>query len=98
MKTVYKYVLDNGPILSLDLPAKAIPVFFTTQQQRDLQYRLCLWIERETAVPPDQLVKRAFQIFGTGHFIPDSAKYIGSCLDGPFVWHCYEVPATSERS
>lgn len=35
---------------------------------------------------------RAFQVFGTGHLIPDGGRWIGTCgrIQGA-VWHLYEV-------
>ena len=39
------------------------------------------------------VVTRAFQVFGTGHRLPDGAKWIGTCprTRGGLVWHLYEV-------
>jgi hypothetical protein len=34
---------------------------------------------------------RLVQAFGTGQPIPDGAVWLASCLDGPLVWHVYEV-------
>lgn len=36
--------------------------------------------------------KRTVQVFGTGHRVPDGAEHMGSALDGPLVWHLFEVP------
>jgi hypothetical protein len=36
---------------------------------------------------------RSFQVFGTGHIIPDEMHWVGTCdrtADG-LVWHLYEV-------
>ena len=38
--------------------------------------------------------ERTFQVFGTGHEIPDAAEYIATVFDGIFVWHIYETEAT----
>ncbi len=35
--------------------------------------------------------ERKFKIFGTGHEIPMSARYLGSFQQPPFVWHLHEV-------
>ena len=49
------------------------------------------WAEHTKGAPQ---IKRAFQVFGTGHPLPDDAQWIGTCprTDGGFIWHLYEVP------
>jgi hypothetical protein len=39
--------------------------------------------------------KRTFQVFGTGHPLPDDARWIGTCArtEGGLVWHLYERSA-----
>ena len=32
-----------------------------------------------------------FMIVGTGHEVPDSAIYCGSCEEGPLLWHLFEL-------
>ena len=41
---------------------------------------------------------RWFQVFGTGHALPDGAQYWGTTARTPEdgVWHLYEVPAGGE--
>lgn len=34
---------------------------------------------------------RAFQVFGTGHPLPDGARWVGTCLVQGLVWHLYEI-------
>ena len=36
---------------------------------------------------------RAFQVFGTGHPIPDGAVWVGTCprTDLGLVWHLFEI-------
>lgn len=40
---------------------------------------------------------RAFQVYGTGHRIPDSATWRGTAgrVDG-LVWHLYELPGEAD--
>lgn len=33
------------------------------------------------------------QVFGTGQMLPDDAEHLASCINGPLVWHLYEVEA-----
>lgn len=41
---------------------------------------------------------RVFQVFGTGHPLPDGARYWGTTARTPegLVWHLYELPATRQ--
>lgn len=50
------------------------------------------WAEHTDGAPE---VKRAFQVFGTGHPLPEGARWVGTCprLPSGLVWHLYEVPA-----
>ena len=47
------------------------------------------WAEHVSGAPE---VARAFQVFGTGHPLPEGARYVGTCprtREG-IVWHLYE--------
>jgi hypothetical protein len=48
------------------------------------------WVEHTTGAPA---IKRWFRVFGTGHPLPDEARWIGTCARTPsgLVWHLYEV-------
>lgn len=48
------------------------------------------WAEHTEGAPQ---VNRAFQVFGTGHLLPEDAKWTGTCERTPdgLVWHLYEV-------
>jgi hypothetical protein len=41
-------------------------------------------------LPRPNLTTRAFQVVGTGQPIPDRARYWGSVVKGPLVWHLIE--------
>jgi hypothetical protein len=47
------------------------------------------WAEHTEEAP---VVKRLFQVFGTGHPLPGGARYFGTAprISG-LVWHLYEV-------
>jgi hypothetical protein len=36
-------------------------------------------------------VERKFRVIGTGHAVPDRARYLGTAHVDAFVWHRYEV-------
>jgi hypothetical protein len=50
------------------------------------------WAECTEGTPQ---VRRAFQVFGTGHPLPEDAVWTGTCDRTPdgLVWHLFEVPA-----
>lgn len=50
------------------------------------------WAEHTDGAPQ---VARAFQVFGTGHPLPEDAKWAGTCarLPSGLVFHLYELPA-----
>lgn len=49
------------------------------------------WAEHVSGAPE---VARAFQVFGTGHPLPDDARWTGTCArTAGLVWHLYERSA-----
>lgn len=57
-----------------------------------MQRTVTIWVTVDTAAPK---VTRVFRVFGTGHPIPDDWLPVGTCFDGPFVWHVFERLAGS---
>lgn len=85
MRTIWKIsvpVDDQRHIF--DLPPG--PIVHAGRQHRSGQVEV--WVEVDSDQPPEPI---AFQCYGTGHPIPADADYIGTSIDGPFVWHVYEV-------
>lgn len=54
-------------------------------------HRVEFWVEHEDR-PGVTAAARIFQVFGTGHPIPSTARIVGTTerLDGA-VWHLYEI-------
>lgn len=54
------------------------------------------WAEHDDDAPA---VARTFQVFGTGHPLPENAHYVGTCPRTPegLVWHLYEIVSDEER-
>ena len=54
------------------------------------------WAEHAEGVPE---VRRAFQVFGTGHPLPDDAQWVATCPRTPsgLVFHLFEIPAVAPR-
>jgi hypothetical protein len=85
MKTIFKYGLDLTDKQKIQLPAGAI-ILSTMMQYGQLR----LWCEVESETTRTE--EREIMIVGTGNPINSTAyKYIGSVIDGSFVWHVFEV-------
>lgn len=84
MKTVYKYPVPRAAkTFSIILPVNFR--FLRVHFQED---NIFLWAE---VVKDTQTKQFDFQVFGTGQDIPDSAKYLTTYDDGPFVFHLFQV-------
>jgi hypothetical protein len=83
MKRVFKYELSlNGPN-GVEMDAYGVPLAVERQGAA-----LCMW-----ALVDDELTRitRTFTFYGTGHIVPDEARYIGTVQTPPFVWHLFET-------
>ena len=85
-RTVHKFRVF--PEAALMLPVGARPVLFA-EQPAGSGVPL-LWMEVN---PGGTLEERRFTVVGTGHFVPDGASHIASCVasGGALVWHLYEA-------
>ena len=83
MRTVWKYELEmdlttlpplcNPDVLYIDHDPSGSP---------------CAWVEHEPDQKPNTRVR--IRMVGTGHTIQhDDGTYVGSLMQGPFVWHFY---------
>lgn len=89
MRTIWKFSIPNRhktDVFSVPMPLGSLPLFFAKQDGA-----LTLWAE----VDSDQVVcDKTFLVVGTGYQIDvpsDSRRYVGTCFDGPFVWHLFEI-------
>ncbi len=90
MRTIHKFEIAlNKEIQSIDMlePPTYLHVEYMLHKRS-----IFLWAE----VPADLTVRkqiRRFRIFSTGDGIPDSARYIGTCVDLhlPESYHVYEL-------
>lgn len=88
-KTIWKYGLQDAfSPAGVRLPLPEGARVLTVQVQPGNGAQLWAEVHSEIQGPP-----RTFKIFGTGHEIPDNAKYIATWQDTPFVWHLYELDA-----
>ena len=86
-RTVWKFRFDD-PALVIPLSPGARVIFVTMQTPDDAWPTI--WVELDTDEPQRD---RKFAIIGTGHPVPTGYRHCGSTLDGPYVWHVYEVVA-----
>lgn len=89
MATVWKYLLDQGALNTLTIPARATILHVAEQHSR-----ITLWAEVDPSAPTE---RRAFEIVGTGNPITsEHSHHVGSLLaqGGALVFHIYESPVT----
>jgi hypothetical protein len=87
MTKIYKYELKALDNQSIMLPEGAKILSVQTQYETP-----CIWVELNTELP--STVSHDFEIYGTGHTMPDCDRtYIGSfqLQGGALVFHLYEV-------
>jgi hypothetical protein len=86
MRTVFRYGLPvDDSVHTLTLSGEIVHVDCRVRGQLEV------WALHGDGVP----AARRFQIFGTGNRLPDSPiRHVGTALDGPYVWHLFELPAT----
>lgn len=89
MRTIWKYTLEITDRQSISLPEGAEVLHVGNQAES-----LCLWalVDPKAKLGPI----RCFEIFGTGHPIPEdmgvSRKFLGTIImqHGALVWHVFE--------
>jgi len=89
--TIWKSTLgDNAALLPLgrmsaavSLPAGARIVHAGMQGTK-----LCIWSIVE---PSQETVLRQLVVVGTGREVRNDAIYIGTVMDGPYVWHVFDI-------
>ena len=87
MKTVWKYAVPVGQDVRIEMDAAA-KILHVEAFSPDI---VLFWAEVHPA--PTRLIRRHFEVFGTGHDIPLGAQHLGttSLGGGELVWHLYEL-------
>lgn len=61
--------------------------------------RIEVWVQVDVPdnFPADGPLPRTRQVIivGTGHVVPLDTTWLASCLDGPLVWHLYQLGPTT---
>jgi hypothetical protein len=93
MRMVYKYSLTEqlpwiGRLQTMALPKGATALHFDAGGGMP---GLHLWVLVDPTEP--LLVERHFIVVGTGQKLPQhgAAMHVASCVDGAYVWHCFEI-------
>ena len=87
---IYKYDLEIkiGAIdtAEIEMPVNSVPLHVGYQRGQ-----LMLWVRVNTN-PDAAVLKHKFKIYGTGRTISnDRELFIGTVLEGPFVWHVFSA-------
>lgn len=97
MKTVLRHLISIDRETSLALPEDARVILVGTQPDRHFSTEIVIWTEHSfnnrgvsEMTDGSKVMRRIFQVFGTGKSIPDRTSYCGSCVAGEYVWHVYE--------
>lgn len=82
-QSIWKFPVALASESTVTMPAGAIPLHFGAQAGQPMIWAL-VW-------PGNPTEERQFRLFGTGHPIDlKGLAYIGTCFQGPFVWHLFE--------
>lgn len=86
MKTIWKYNFDITPSKQI----RMMPAGARLLSVADQHGLLAMWALVDTEAAQ---VERWFVVAGTGHPLIDipSEGYVGSVIDGPYVWHLFEL-------
>lgn len=90
MRTIYKYTLDlhNAETWDIKVHEDAKILMVHTQSYTPpYGTGIRIWFETDDSRP---IVTRHFFIVGTGYEVKENSNHVGSCIDGPWVWHVYE--------
>ena len=82
---IWKYTIPVTDVVVIKVPEGARFLPFVASQAPGT---LSLWAEVDPASGPEE--RRTVLVIGTGNSAGDVGRYIGSALDGAFVWHVYE--------
>lgn len=89
MKTVHKF----GPIKAMQPTSHVMSV---TRKNLAAGYDrngvICVWVEVYDG-PDVMKTEVSYQVFGTGHEVPQHARYVATVFDPDHIhiWHVYEL-------
>ncbi len=82
MTTIWKFEISKGDAVPVvEMPAGAKILSVGIQGSKVMAWAM---VDPEAAT---EMVR--FRISGTGHLADPAWNFIGTCFDGPFVWHIF---------
>ena len=83
MRTIHKHEIRHTHT-TVTMPTGARIVHVANQRET-----ACIWFDCDDS---NELIRRDFRVFGTGHEVPEGLSYVGSVLvaEGTVVWHVFE--------
>jgi hypothetical protein len=92
LRTVFKYKVEHG-VNIFELPLGSVVRHFDQQLTNVSptfdEANMYIWVEQDRVANGTQM--RHFKFIGTGHNIPTGGEYVATSMQGPFVWHLYEI-------
>ena len=85
MLTIWKFEFEVADEATVEMPVGAEILSVGMQ----VQHTICIWAKVDDK---EKSQKRVFYARGTGHSIgwmPVGAEFIGTVIDGEFVWHIF---------
>lgn len=87
MRKVFKYVIEVSELVQEhSIPRTAVEHHVGLNPADESQ--LAIWFVVDST---HSCSTRKFFVSGTGHIVPDDARYIGSVRSGKFMWHVWEA-------
>lgn len=94
---IYRYDLPpqaGGADVELEMPGSAQLIRVDHSMRAGLA---AMWfLLNSTNGPLEELTKRKYRVFGTGHEIPPGYRYCGSTPEAAFIWHVFEFEGTEQ--
>lgn len=84
MRKIFKYRLEVG-----ENHVQVQGTGFKAIAFQDQNGQLCVWAEVSQSVYRAAII--VITVVGTGFEVPANSKHIGTCQQGPFVWHAYQL-------
>lgn len=90
MKKIFKQVIECNSVsdglfpIEFTAPKDARPISVAMQNDK-----ICMWFECTPDAPKERLYVYSV---GTGYgMVPEEARFIGTVVDGAYVWHIYSM-------
>lgn len=89
--TIWRFDIDLNQTSELSLRLCAPRLLHVASRTPNV---VTVWIQHRLRVNVTDIESIELTVYGTGWEIPADRHYVGSAIDGEFVWHVYERRAT----